>query len=129
MSTEPAKKWIILIIDDDPDFCTLLETALPKEFQVVMSHSGEEGIEEAAKRRHDLILLDVMMPGIHGFHTLERLKNDPMVKETPIIVTSNLPQDEVEIKVNDAGAHYLNKQSPIKAVVANICKIVSAASR
>ena len=72
MATGPAKKWIILIIDDDSDFCTLLKTVLPKDFQVVVSSSGEEGLEEAGKRRHDLIILDVMMPGIHGFHTLER---------------------------------------------------------
>ena len=94
--------------------------------QVVVADSGEEGLEEAGKRRHDAIILDVLMPGIHGLHALERLRNDPKTKNTPVLVTSNMPQDQIEPQATEAGAGYLNKETPIKDIVARILKEVGA---
>ncbi|MFH2204624.1 MAG: response regulator [Elusimicrobiota bacterium] len=124
MTNEVQSSWSVLVIDDDPDFCLLLQTALPKTFRVDTSASGEEGLEAALGGSHDLILLDVLMPGIHGFHALERLKNEPNTKDTPILITSNLPPDQVEMQAAEHGAGYINKQMSIKEIVARIRRTV-----
>lgn len=120
MGEEASISWRILIIDDDPDFCLLLRTALPKEIAVETCSSGEEGLEAAKYGKFDMILIDVMMPGIHGFHTLEVLRQDAKLTTVPLLVTSNLARDEVEVKAAEAGAGYIDKQIPIKEIVARI---------
>ncbi len=124
MTNEIKHNWSILVIDDDPDFCLLLQTSLPKTFKVETRSSGEEGLVAAKENPHDLIILDVMMPGIHGFHTLDVLKNEAKVKDTPILVTSNLPQEQVEVQAAEGGAGYINKETPIKEIVARIRQAV-----
>jgi CheY-like chemotaxis protein len=120
MANKVPAKWRVLVIDDDPDFRLLLETALPKDIAVETSSSGEEGLEAARYGKFDLIIMDVMMPGIHGFHALERLKNDNNEIVSRIMVTSNLPPDQVEVQAAEAGAGYLNKDIPIKSLVAKV---------
>lgn len=65
----------ILMIDDDIDFCELIREYLALEgFAVEPVHGGEEGVRRALSNKHELILLDVMLPGISGFEVLRRIR-------------------------------------------------------
>lgn len=82
--TDPVK---ILIIDDDPKAIELLALALkPEGFRVIEAYGGEAGIESAESERPDLIILDLLMPGMNGFEVLDHLATSPATRSLPIIL-------------------------------------------
>lgn len=101
----------ILIIDDTPAVIDFIKDALLKEgYKVFMAISGEKGIEIAEEVNPDIVLLDVLMPGINGYETCTRLKQNPATKEIPIIFMSALTEAVDKIKAFNAGAiDYLTK--------------------
>ena len=85
----------IFIIEDDQFLLDLLIRKLKnKRFGIITATTGEEGLIKIKEKSPDLILLDLILPGIHGFNVLEQLKNDPELKKIPVIVLSNLGQEE-----------------------------------
>lgn len=70
-------KPVILVVDDVPDTLTLASSLLSPQYKVKVATSGEAALEIARNDPPDLILLDVMMPGIDGYETCVRLKADP----------------------------------------------------
>lgn len=87
----------ILIIEDEEDIQALITLALEMNvnWKVITASSGEEGIATAEKEVPDAILLDVMMPGIDGFKTFERLQANPLTKSIPVIlITTKFPTTE-----------------------------------
>ena len=77
----------VLAIDDDPKALELLSAALePEGFQVVKAYSGEEGVEVAMAEQPDIIILDLLMPGMNGFEVLDNLEEAPVTKRPPIII-------------------------------------------
>jgi signal transduction histidine kinase/DNA-binding response OmpR family regulator/HAMP domain-containing protein len=80
----PAK---ILAIDDDPKAIELLATALePEGFQVLRSYGGEEGIRMAEIEHPDMIILDLLMPGVNGFEVLDRLEKTATPNKPPVLI-------------------------------------------
>jgi CheY-like chemotaxis protein len=80
---------IVLVIDDDQWIVDSTAMVLESEgFKVVTADNGEDGITRAASVHPSVILLDVMMPGLDGWETLERLKTDPATRETPVVIFS-----------------------------------------
>lgn len=80
---------IILVIDDDPVVCSLLQNYLSKlGYSVAVANNGEEGLRLASKLRPDAILLDVQMPGMDGWHVLSRIRGDRLLADIPVIITS-----------------------------------------
>ena len=68
----------LLLVDDDAELSSMLEQILTKEgFQLTLAADGETGLERALSGSFDLILLDVMLPGIDGFQLLQRLRQQP----------------------------------------------------
>lgn len=95
----------ILVVDDIETNRRLLEARLSAEyFDVVLASSGAECLEKAAETMPDLILLDVMMPGMDGFETCKRLKADPATRHIPVIMVTALDQREDRVKGLEAGA-------------------------
>ena len=89
----------ILIIEDEEDIQTLVALALEMNdnWQVTAVSSGEEGIAVAEKEVPDGILLDVMMPGMNGFETFEKLQANPATKSIPVIlITTKFQATETE---------------------------------
>jgi len=85
--TEPPN--VILVIDDDQWIVRSTAMVLESEgFRVVTASGGEEGIRQARDIEPAVILLDVMMPGLDGWETLERLKTDRATSETPVVIFS-----------------------------------------
>lgn len=84
-----ADKKTILIVDDEEDILSTMSFRLEKAgYRVCTASNGIDGVEIASKEVPDIILLDIMMPGIDGFETLKRLKGDSVSKRIPVLIVS-----------------------------------------
>ncbi len=95
---------MILAIDDNTDNLMTIGTALQGECDVVLATSGEEGLAVAAESPPDLILLDVMMPGMDGYETCRALKAAPRTRDIPVIFLSALGNHDAEYQGLSIGA-------------------------
>ena len=95
----------ILVVDDVEPNVRLLEAKLTLEYyEVLTATDGHTAIEVASAERPDIILLDVMMPGMDGFETCRRLKADPVTRHIPIVLVTALDGREDKIRGLEAGA-------------------------
>lgn len=93
-----AKK--ILIIEDDKFLRRLIGQKLINEgYDILEAVDGEEGLKKVKEARPDLVLLDLILPGIDGFEVLAKLKSDPVTSVIPVIILSNLDQKEKGLKM------------------------------
>lgn len=106
-----AMDLTILAIDDTPENLGLLENILEQEnFNVLIATSGERGLEIAQNQLPDLILLDIMMPGWSGFETAQNIRQDPELKNIPILFLSALDDVSNKVKALQSGAvDYISK--------------------
>jgi len=82
-----SKKKRILLVDDEPDFCAIVQGNLEKEgFQVEVAYDGVEGLEKVKSNPPDAIILDVMMPEKDGYNVCRELKNDEKYAAIPILM-------------------------------------------
>jgi len=85
----------ILIIEDDKFLRELIVQKLIKEnYETSEAADGEEGIKKIKEEKPDLVLLDLILPGIDGFEVLSRMRDDPEISSIPVIILSNLGQKE-----------------------------------
>ena len=95
----------VLVVDDVRANLKLLEVRLSAEyFEVVAAASGPEAIEICERGQCDIILLDVMMPGMDGFEVAARLKSNPATHHIPIIMLTALDQPADRVRGLEAGA-------------------------
>src|SRR3989344_7423676 len=101
----------ILLIEDDKFLRELIVQKLGKEgYDVVEAAEGEGGLVKKKEEKPDLVLLDLILPGIDGFEVLSRLKKDPESSSTPVIILSNLGQrDDVQKGIDLGAEDYLIK--------------------
>jgi len=84
----------ILIVDDSPTEIHVLTRMLEKAgYKVVSAENGEAGVEEARRIRPDLVLMDVVMPGLNGFQATRKLSSDPETASIPIIMVTTKDQE------------------------------------
>ncbi|PIW36297.1 MAG: response regulator [Candidatus Kerfeldbacteria bacterium CG15_BIG_FIL_POST_REV_8_21_14_020_45_12] len=86
----------VLIVEDDKFLSELISTKLSKEgFDVTLATDGEAGLAKANEVKPEIILLDIMLPGMSGFEVLESLKTseDESVKNIPVLILSNFGQE------------------------------------
>jgi DNA-binding response OmpR family regulator len=104
-----AKK--ILVIEDDKFLQKIIDAKLSKEgYDFLISIDGEEGMKSIKENRPDLILLDIILPGINGFEVLARIKSDPSTSEIPVIILSNLGEKvDIDKALKMGAADYLVK--------------------
>lgn len=111
----------ILIVEDDLFLSNIYQKKLAKEqIPAEIVHNGNEALAlMATGKKPSLIVLDLIMPGKDGFETLKTLKSTPELRDIPVIVISNLSQEEDEEKVLDMGAEeFLVKVStPLEAII------------
>ncbi|QSZ41462.1 diguanylate cyclase [Sulfurimonas aquatica] len=117
-----AQNTNILVVDDTVVNLELLEIILSEEgYDVRTATSGEMALKSIQRQKPDLILLDVMMPGIDGYETCEMIKEDPELKQIPIIFLSAKSQAEDKVKAFTLGAvDYLVKPFETIEVIARI---------
>ena len=116
------ERGTILVIDDNPTNLQVLYKALSdRGYDVLVEMDGKSGIELVKNSPPDLILLDVMMPGIDGFETCSRLQADPITKEIPIIFMTALSDTVNKVKGLSLGAvDYISKPFQQEEVLARI---------
>ncbi|MFP4022466.1 MAG: response regulator [Candidatus Paceibacterota bacterium] len=95
----------VMWIEDDPTLNDIMERWLAR-FNVDLVHTtnGTEGLELLRKEHPDILLLDIMLPDIDGFTILEKMKNDPELKDIPVILFSNLSHQKDVDKGYSLGA-------------------------
>ncbi len=122
MSLEKSDKATILVVDDNPTNLQLLLDYLNElNFQTLIARSGEGALKQAAFANPDIILLDIMMPGMDGFETCRRLKADEATCHIPVIFMTALSDTEDKIKGFDMGAvDYITKPFNQKEVLARL---------
>lgn len=101
-----AGKTSVLIVDDIPINVTLIEKMLkPFHFVIEKANDGQTALDIVAGKKPDLILLDLMMPGINGYDVIRQLRSQEETKQLPIIVISALNSNEDVVKGYSLGAN------------------------
>jgi len=117
----------ILIIEDDKFLVSILEDAIDRDkFEVILALDAEEGFDKATKEQPSVVVLDVLLPSQSGFECLERLKKQKETKDIPVIMLSNLGQDDEIRKGLKLGAvDYLVKSNfKVDEVVSKIMSVI-----
>src|SRR4028119_119024 len=118
----PTKQDLILIVDDDSTNLKVLFSFLKESgFKVLVAQDGNSAIEKLQEVSPDLILLDVMMPGINGFETCRRLKSSTLTKDIPVIFMTVLSETIDKLQGLSLGAvDYITKPFQQEEVLARI---------
>lgn len=117
-----TEQQVVLIVDDSPTNVQILSDCLNQpDFQIVFAPNGERALEQAIHHRPELILLDVIMPGIDGFETCRRLKENPDTCNIPVIFMTALSDAENKVKGLSLGAiDYVTKPFQYEEVLARV---------
>ena len=112
----------ILVVDDEPDLLMLLEEHLSQEgFQVLTASAGMQAISKARAEQPDLILLDVMMPGVSGFDVCNILQDFPETAEIPIIFLTAITETKRKVMGLNLGADdYITKPFDLRELTARV---------
>jgi len=98
------KQARVLLIDDDPDVHTVVKKVLEaKSYEVVSAYDGFEGLRKVVEERPDLIILDVIMPGKHGFDVCHELKTDEkyhFFSNIPVLMLTVYPEDREKMHLS-----------------------------
>lgn len=116
----------VLIVDDDGMNLRMAAHALKMgEYEVALAKSGAQGIDNLMKTPADLVLLDVEMPEMNGFETLERIRNTEEIKDTKVVFLSGTVTDEAQKKAEELGANgFISKPFAPDALLAKLADII-----
>ena len=122
-------KKTVMLIDDEEDFCFFLKQNLEAtgEFDVVTSSNGTEGACQVKSIHPDVVLLDVMMPGISGADVAAQLKEDTRTRNIPLVfLTAIVAEQETQAKHNQIGGWmYVSKPVKVAELVGLIKQLTS----
>ena len=116
----------ILVVDDEEDIRELVRYNLSKAgFNVVTAASGEEGLLSAQEIKPNLIILDIMLPGMDGLEVCRRLKSDAVLKKTPIVMISALGEEKDIVSGLELGADdYVSKPFSPGVLLARVRSVI-----
>jgi len=118
----------ILIIDDEEDFCFFIKDTLEitGKYKVIVATDGKSGVRAAVEQKPNLILLDIIMPGIDGFETLKLLKNNEKVQSIQVVMLTARDDDEAKTQAAGLfGEGYLTKPISVEKLRAKIEEVLS----
>lgn len=119
------KKKRILVVDDEKDFLNIIKLNLEMtgKYEVLTVSTGKDIVSHLNSFRPDIILLDLIMPGVGGMDVCEMLNNDSRGRKTPVIILSALEKDQDKLKAYKLGVvDYLTKPINMKELAARIDK-------
>jgi len=122
----------VLIIEDEDALRNVLQEKMQSAgFETLVAKDGDEGWEMVKSGNPDIILLDLILPKHNGFDVLFTLKQDPELKKIPVIVVSNLSEDENLKKALAMGAedYFVKAEHPIEEIVEKVKSHFPAASQ
>ena len=116
----------ILLVDDEKDIIKLLQYNLEKEgYQISIARTGEEGLELAKSRVPDLVILDLMLPGIDGLEVCKILRADKKTKQIPVLMLTAKSTEVDQIVGLELGASdYIAKPFSVKVLLARVKNIL-----
>ena len=121
-------KPLILVVDDDKALTKLYSSALSaRGYRILVAASGEEAMAVAESEHPDLILLDVMMPEIHGLHVLDILRSTDSMNDTKIIILTALSDQATKEKAIELGADdfIVKSESSMADIIDKVHRAVS----
>jgi two-component system, OmpR family, phosphate regulon response regulator PhoB len=132
MSTAPAAKKVparILVVEDERDIAALVAYHLTKEgYRVRTAEGGAEAIEAAAAERPDLLILDLMLPGLSGYEVLSEMRRRPELGEVPVIVLTARRDEADRVKGLELGADdYVTKPFSPRELVLRVGAVLRRA--
>ena len=102
---DSAKSPLVLVVDDTPEILSLIHSLLRDTYQVKSANNGSKGLQIArSEPQPDLILLDIMMPGMDGYEVCTQLKDDPKTRDIPVIFLTAKSETENEERGFSLGA-------------------------
>jgi DNA-binding response OmpR family regulator len=122
INAENQEQPVILLVDDNTiNLQLLFETLYGQGYQLLAARSGEEALRIARKATPDLILLDIMMPGIDGYETCARLKADEVMRQSVVIFLTALQSTEEKVKGLSMGAmDFITKPFDPEEIIARV---------
>ncbi len=116
----------ILIVEDEPNIIIPLQFSLEqKGYQIIVAGSGEEALEKISQDQPDLILLDIMLPGIDGYEVCENVRQNPETQSTKIIFLSAMGRDvDIARGVALAADAYIVKPFSILEVISKVGELL-----
>ena len=116
----------ILVADDEPDVVTLVTMLLkPAGHELFVAETGEEAIEQVRSHRPDLVILDILMPGGHGFSVLKTIRGDPELKQTKVLILSSKGYAEDRRRAMEHGADlYMTKPFESDALITTVNQLL-----
>lgn len=123
-------KPVVLIIDDNKDIREMLTELLKSEYNILTAPNGKEGIKRAYKYVPDLIICDVMMPGMDGMECCSKLKADPVTSHIPVLMLTACRLDEQKVQGYDSGADgYIAKPFSTPVLKSHISSLITNRKR
>ena len=121
----------IVVIEDEPDIQELIDYNLNREgFQVVVASTGDEGVRTAVREAPDLILLDLLLPGLDGLEVCRKLKTDPVTQAIPIIMVSAKGEEsDIVLGLGVGADDYITKPFRPKELIARVKAVLRRGQR
>lgn len=125
-SKKKAHRPRILVVDDEPDYVSTICCRLEwHHYEVITAINGKEGLEKAINEHPDLILLDTCMPVMDGHEMLERLRQHPDLKDTPVIMVTALCETQhIDIVSSYGVSDYVAKPFNATELIGKIANIL-----
>ncbi|MGD8434916.1 MAG: response regulator, partial [Syntrophobacterales bacterium] len=120
----PTKR--ILIVDDEPDLLETIQVTLEMEgYECLVAYDGFRGLDRARTEKPDLIVLDVMLPGLNGYKICRLLKFDEQYKRIPIIMLTAEAQEKDRLIAEETGAdYYMTKPFAPDKLIAKVAELL-----
>jgi CheY-like chemotaxis protein len=126
------EKKRILVVDDEENAIQIMKTRLEAEssqYEVVVAKSGEEALKLAEVQKPDLILLDIMMPGVSGIEVCDMIRHNPDLSKTPIIIISALDDLKTQQECSRMGiSAYITKPINGKLLDNKVAQVLEEAA-
>jgi signal transduction histidine kinase/DNA-binding response OmpR family regulator len=127
LKVEPLNLPLVLIVEDNEDLRGFISTSMSGQYTVIEAQNGQQGIETALRRVPDLIISDLMMPGVDGFGLCAALKKDERTSHIPIIMLTAKTAVENRIRGYETGADaYVTKPFNMQELLAQVKNLVNS---
>ncbi len=127
MSASGSKPPTVLVVDDDPDIRELVQLKLDLSgYTTIVAGDGIEALQRVAEAQPDLVILDVMMPGLSGFAVCEQLRDDPETARLPVILlTAKAQESDLERGFAAGAVDYLVKPFSPRELVSRVSSVLA----